>query len=145
MMKKKIILWGAASLAAIPAIAQPVSEPLIDRALVFDVVNICGIILALYVVSRFIVTLVQLYLDSRLKTRMLDAGTPETVITQLLQQKLGNGLKAALQWGCVLASLAAGLAIIYFMGPVTLLSVAVLAGSIAVGLLAYYLLSKRNL
>lgn len=143
-MKKKIILCSAASLAAIPASAQPSNEPLIDRALVFDVVNICGIILALYVVSRFIVTLVQLYLDNRLKTRILAAGTPETVIMQLLQQKQGNSLKAVLQWGCVLASLAAGLAIIYYMGPVTLLSVAVLAGSIAVGLLAYYLLSKRD-
>lgn len=143
-MKKKSILSCTGIVLCLSAGAQNNGEPLVDRSLLFDLVNICAVILVLYIVSGLMVKLVQQYLDNRLKKHMLDADAPETVMAQLLQKKQTDSRKTVLQWICVLASLSAALFIIEAMGPVTLLSLAVLAGCIALGLVAYYLLTKKQ-
>lgn len=143
-MKKKLIPGCAGILCCFTAGAQSSAEPLVDRSLIFDVVNICAAVLVLYIIAGLVVKLVQQYLDNRLKKRMLDAGTPETVIVQLIQKRPVANRTAVLQWICVLVSLSIALFIIDAMGPVTLVSLAVLAACIALGLLAHYLLTKKQ-
>ena len=143
-MKKKLITFTAGSLSFLAARAQNNTEPLVDRSLIFGLVNICGTILALYVICWFIIRLVQQYLDSKLKNRIVDAGTLDTTVAQLLQKKQVDNRKTVLQWICVLAPLAIALFIIDAMGRVTLTSLAILAAGIAIGLLVYYLLTKKQ-
>jgi len=126
------------------AYAQDRNEPLIDRGLIRDVVNICGILMVMYIIVYLILEILQRNLDHRLKSRIIESGTQEGVVGHLLMNKKSDNRKVILQWTCVLLSIGAGLSIINFARPFGLHSIAIMAFSLGAGLLAYYLISGRG-
>ena len=143
-MKKVIVTFAA--LFAFGAIhAEDTNPPIIDGGLIHETVNICGMLTVMYIIVHFILNILQRNLDYRIKTKVIEAHTPEDIVKHVLQpsDKKKGQRKAVLQWICVLFSIGVGLSIIKLTMPVGLHSVAILAFAIAVGLLAYYLLSGR--
>jgi hypothetical protein len=140
---KRIIATFTALLAFAAANAQDRNEPLIDRSLLFDIINICGMLAVLYLITSFILGILQRNLDHRLRNKIIESGTQEGVISHLLVNKKSDNRKVILQWTCVLLSIGAGLSIINFARPFGLHSIAIMAFSLGAGLLAYYLISRR--
>jgi hypothetical protein len=142
---KKIISALAILLISTAAFAQEDRGPLIDRSVIFDVLNASGIIAAIYLISNWILQMMKTNLDYRLKSKILDKETAENIVVQLVQpnkKDLGNG-KTILQWFYVLAGIGAGFTIIDFTRPYGVHSLAIMAFCLAAGFAGYYYASKR--
>jgi len=141
---KKLLISIPALLIFVTASAQDKTEPLIDQSFLRDAFHIGSTLFLLYICFNFILELLQRNLDHRIKSKVIEAGTPETMVSRLLTRKKKDIRRGVLAWVCVLLAMGLGLSIINLTLPFGLHSVAILALSIGAGLLAFYLISGRQ-
>ena len=143
-MKKSIIII-ATILVSVAANAQDNFDPLKDRQFIFDSVNICAVLLVIYLLSGFILRIVKQSLDYKLKNKMLDKQTGEPVIAQLLQPESNKeSRKYLLQWFFILTAIGTGFTAMKLSGPFGLHSLAIMAFSIAAGFGGYYYFTRST-
>lgn len=118
-------------------------DPLRDRQFYFDILNICGILAVIYLISSFITMILKQHYNYRIKNRMLDKGTEENIVRQLLQPDKKENKKEILQWFCMLAAIGAGITLVSLIRPFGLHSLAILAFSLAAGFGAYYYFARQ--
>jgi len=141
---KKLVLTPVIVCLALVCHAQDNRSPLIDRALVFDIVNISAMVLVLYLITSFILRLIQQHLNYRLKQKIADKNVAEHMVTQLLAEKEKDGRKTILQWFFVMAGIGVGFGLISIAQPVGLHSLAIMFLSLAAGLGGYYLVTRKS-
>ena len=144
MNMKKAIIAAAILTSTIVANAEDKQEPLITREVIFDLVHICAVVLIIYLISSFILQLIRQNLDYRLKSKIIEKGTAENVVGQLMPADKTNPVNTILQWFCTLVGIAIGFMIMTFTQPFGLHSLAIMAFSVAAGLGIYYLFTRRN-
>ena len=142
-MKKTSVTFIILSLS-FAAQAQDVFDPLKDRQLYFDVLNICAVLAGIYLVSSFILQVVRQAIAYRLKNRMLDRNTEVNIVREILQPDKKENKKMTLQWFCMLAAIGAGLTLVGLTRPFGIHSLAVLAFSLAAGFGAYYYFTRDS-
>jgi hypothetical protein len=142
-------LLGTASilLLTLAAAAQDkeIFDPLRDRQLYFDTLNICAVLGGMYLISSFIQDLVKQYYAFRIKNRMLDKGTEENIVRHIVQPEKKQNRASILQWFCMLTAIGCGLMLVTWIRPFGLISLATLAFSVAAGFGAFYYFSKEKL
>jgi hypothetical protein len=144
-MKKLLTTGGILCMAfAVQAQSPENFNPLTDRQFYFDTLNIIGILSGLYIISSFIQRLFKQYYGYRIKNRMLDKGTEENIVKELLQPEKKDNKDYVLQWFCMLASIGAGIFLVSWIRPFGLHSLAILAFSIAAGFGAYFYFSRQT-
>jgi hypothetical protein len=141
---KKLLSTTIILCFAFAARAQDNFDPLKDRQLYFDTLNISAVLLGIYLISSFIQRLLRQYYNYRIKNRMLDKGTEENIVRQLLQPDKKDNKNYILQWFCMLAAIGAGLLLVNWIRPYGLHSLAILAFSVAAGFGAYYYFSRQK-
>jgi hypothetical protein len=141
---KKTLLALIILTGTVAAYAQDGHEPLIDRGLVFDLVNMCGIVLVIYLISAFILQLFRQNLDYRLKSKIVEKGTPENIVNQLIQPDKKDSRNMILQWLCTLAGIGVGFILMMVTEPIGLHSLAIMALCVMAGLGAYYYFTRPN-
>jgi predicted nucleic acid-binding Zn ribbon protein len=145
---KKISITFCITLLAIYTQAQDQVkenfEALRDRDFMFDTLHICATIAVIYLVSYFILHTIKNAMTFRLKHRMLDKGTEENIVRELLQPDKKENKNYILQWFFILASMGVGLILVKLIQPFGLHSLAILALSIAAGFGAYYYFSRER-
>jgi FtsH-binding integral membrane protein len=141
---KKTLLALAILTSTVTAYAQDAHEPLIDRGLVFDMVNLCGIVLVIYLISAFILQLFRQNLDYRLKSKIVEKGTAENIISQLIQPDKKDPRNMILQWLCTLSGIGLGFILMMVTRPIGLHSLAIMAFCVVAGLGAYYFFTRPN-
>lgn len=142
-MKKALIIIAALG-GSIAAYAQDKPEPLINREFIFDLIHIIAVLLVIYLISSFILQIVRSNFDFRLKNKILERQTEEQVAGQILQPDKVNPLNTVLQWICALGAVGVGFLIIELTEPYGLHSLAIMAFSVAAGLIVYYFLAPRS-
>jgi hypothetical protein len=144
---KKISITACISFLAMAASAQePVREnfePFKNREFLFDVLHICATLAVVYMVSSFILHLFRQAMGYRIKNRILDKGTEENIVRQLLQPDKKENKNYILQWFFMLTAIGIGLLLVRLTGPFGLHSLSILAFSIAAGFGGYYYFSKQ--
>jgi hypothetical protein len=100
------------------------------------------IIILVFLASSFVLTLIKLFLDDRLKRTIVEKGVAEGVIAQLLPANQ-KGKENSLKWFAILTAIAIGLTVISFYMPSGLYAATVMIFSIALGFLGYYFLLKK--
>jgi hypothetical protein len=143
---KRLISTASVIFLTLAAAAQDKEnfDPLKDRQLYFDTLNICAVLAGMYVISAFIQGLVKQYYGFRIKNRMLDKGTEENIVRHILQPDKKQNRASTLQWFCMLAAIGCGLMLVSWIRPFGLISLATLAFSVAAGFGAYYYFSKER-
>jgi hypothetical protein len=141
---KKLFSTTAILFFAFAANAQDNFDPLKDRQLYFDILNISAVLIGIYLIASFIQSLFRQYYNYRIKNRMLDKGTEENIVHQLLQPDKKESKNYILQWFCMLAAIGAGLMLVNWIRPFGLHSLAILAFSVAAGFGAYYYFSRQT-
>ncbi|MEO5891536.1 MAG: hypothetical protein ABIQ31_14895 [Ferruginibacter sp.] len=142
-MKKKIITTSIIAFTFYAAKAQDDFNPFKDRQLIFDVVNICAVLIVIYAISSFILRIVKQIFDYRLKNKMIEKETTEIIVAQLLQPDRKEIKSVLLQWFFILAGIGVGFTIINYM-PFGLHSLAIMAFSIATGFLGSYFFTRQR-
>ena len=124
--------------------AQDNFDPLRDRQLYFDILNISAILTGMYLISSFVLQIFRQHYGYRIKNRMLDKGTEENVVRQMLQPEKKENKNYILQWFFTLAAIGIGLILVTVIRPYGLRSLAILALSLAAGFGAYYYFTKER-
>jgi hypothetical protein len=143
---KRITLTALVFCMSIAAQAQPQEnfDPFKDREFIFDSMHICTIMLVIYMIASFILQLFKNGMSFRLKNRILDKGTEENIVKELLLPDKKDNTKYILQWFLMLTAIGIGLLLVGFTRPFGLHSLAILAFSIAAGFGAFYYFSREK-
>jgi TctA family transporter len=129
-------------LLLLPFAAPAQSSFPISASLAQELVRSGVILVLIYLLSSFILTVLHLVLDHQLKKQLLAAGATESLVAQLLPRHQDRAT-AALKWFALLTALALGLLIGSLYQPWGIHSVIILLFSLALGFLAYYFLLRR--
>ena len=144
---KKIFVTISAIAIALSSSAQDNNnfEPFKDRQFIFDSVNICAILLVIYLLSNFILKIIRQSLDFKLRNKIIDKGTSEPIVAQILQPESNKEKRNyLLQWFFVLAAIGLGFTIMIITKPFGLHSLAIMAFSVAAGFGGYYFFTREN-
>lgn len=144
---KKIFVTISAIAIALSSSAQDNNnfEPFKDRQFIFDSVNTCAILLVIYLLSNFILKIIRQSLDFKLRNKIIDKGTSEPIVAQILQPENNKEKRNyLLQWFFILAAIGLGFTIMNITKPFGLHSLAIMAFSIAAGFGGYYFFTREN-
>ena len=141
---KKVITIAAALLLPIAVNAWQERTLQDGYDIPLKVIGIPAVILVLYLVLTFIITMTKAIMDNRLKGRMIEKGVSDKVVEQFLQPD-GKDVKGqAMKSFLLLSGIGAGLTIIEFFRPIGIHSIAIMSFSISVSFLGYYYFLKRT-
>ncbi|HXB31646.1 MAG TPA: hypothetical protein VNW49_17615, partial [Puia sp.] len=143
---KKISLTMVVSLLAIVTQAQQREnfDPFKDRDFLFDVLHIGTMLIAIYLIASFILQIFKAGMTARIKNRMLDKGTEENIVKELLQPDKKENKNYILQWFFIMVAIGVAFLLLMLTSPFGLHSLAIIAFSIAAGFGAYYYFTKHN-
>jgi Mg2+/citrate symporter len=141
---KKISITALISFIALAAQAQENFDPFKDRDFIFDTMHICTMLIAIYLISSFILQAIKTAMTARIKSRILDKGTEENIVRELLRPEKKDNKKEILQWFFMLVAVGIGLLLVKIIMPFGLHSLAILALSIAAGFGGYYYFSRQT-
>jgi hypothetical protein len=143
---KKISLTAVVSLLAIAVQAQDHAnfDPFKDRDFLFDGLHISAMLIAIYLIASFILQIFRAGMTARLKNRMLDKGTEENIVKELLQPDKKENRNYILQWFFIMVAIGVAFLLLMLTSPFGLHSLAIIAFSIAAGFGAYYYFTKHN-
>ena len=144
---KKLFVTVSAIAFALSSNAQDNNnfEPFKDRQFIFDSVNICAILLVIYLLSNFILRIIRQSLDFKLRNKIIDKGTSEPIVAQILQPESNKEKRNyLLQWFFILAAVGLGFTIMNITKPFGLHSLAIMAFSIAAGFGGCYFFTREN-
>lgn len=141
---KKILSTAIILSFVFVAQAQDSFDPLRDRQLYFDILNISAILTGMYLISSFILQIFKQHYNYRIKNRILDKETEENIVRQILQPNKKENKNYILQWFFMLAAIGIGLILIMLIQPLGLRSLAILALSLAAGFGAYYYFTRKT-
>ena len=140
---KKIFTLILLLSAAFAAHAQQNSyEPLADRGTFEEMVRSVVILALVYLITSFILSMIKLFLDNRLKTKIVETGTSAEVVAQLMPVGR-NDKKHGLKWFSILTAIAIGLGITGFYQPAGVYMLMIMTFSLAIGFLGYFFLIRR--
>jgi hypothetical protein len=118
--------------------AQEVENSHIDR----EVFRTCSIIFFIALFMLFILAITRKFIDFRIKSKIVDKGIPESMVSSLLQTNPNEDRNGYIKWGTVIAGIGVGLTIVNYTLPLGIHSLAIMAFCISISLIAYYLLIR---
>ena len=105
-------------------------------------ISIPATIFVMYLVGAFILHIIRTTLDHRLRSKLVDKGVTDKVAEQFLQPASRDLRSQALKWCLMLTGTGIGLTAVYYTLPLDIHSLAIMAFSIALSYLAYFLYLK---
>jgi hypothetical protein len=109
-----------------------------------QIIDIPASILAVYIVSVFLISVVKAILNFRLRSKMIEKGVSIEIMNQLLQPDKSEAKKIAIKSFLVLTGIGVAVAINMFYFPVGIHSLVITIFSLALSYLAYYYYLKRS-
>jgi 1,4-dihydroxy-2-naphthoate octaprenyltransferase len=143
---KKLSLTSITILLGIAAQAQTTEnfDPLKDRDFIFEVLHIGTTLVAIYFIASFILQIFKTGMNTRIKNRMLDKGTEENIVKELLQPDKKENKNYVLQWFFIMLAIGIAFLLLMLTSPFGLHSLAIIAFCIAAGFGAYYYFTRQD-
>lgn len=110
-----------------------------------DVFEACAAIFVVGMFMFFIITVMKKIFEYRLKNKIVDKGISENIAQSILETKSNNEAKYVnVKWFAILAGLGMGLIGVNYTQPLGFHSLAIMAFSISLSFLGYYLFTKNE-
>ena len=142
-MKKRLLI-AIILFAPFAGNAQSLYEMPNGRTFSRQLFEIPSMMLIFYLITVFILTIIKLILDHRLKMKMIDKGVSDKLAEQFLQPNKKDDKIRTIKWFFVLAGIGVGLTLTSIFLPVGVHSVAIMAFSLALSFIGYYKYLKRG-
>jgi hypothetical protein len=139
---KKIVTIIFFQSAVLMLNAQENYNALKDPAFVGELMKSVAILLVFALIASFIINIIKMILDYRLKNKMLDKGISENLASQFL--KTGNNKNEAIKWFAILCGIGVGLVLVAVFPPFGIHSLIIMVFSIAASFLVYYYYANRS-
>jgi len=140
---KKVKILSASMILSISVNAQYGYKSLQDPEMYRYTFNIVASIFVVLAFMVFILSIIKLILEQRLKNKIVDKGVPESLASSILQKNIGESIHANIKWFALLTGLGAGLIIVNYTLPLGIHSLAIMSLSIALSFLGYFLYLKK--
>ena len=141
---KKIITLFTLILTSLIGNAEGVYKLQDGKEISRQLIDIPASILAVYIVSIFLINIIKGILNYRLKYKMIDKGISEDIIKLLLQPDQNDTKNQTIKSFFILAGLGIGITITGFFQPFGIHSAAIIIFSLSLSFLAYYFYIKRT-
>lgn len=141
-MKKIIITIGAAAGTWTAAAAQ--NSNAAGDTFKYDALHMSSTILTIVVFGILILTFIRWLLDFRLKSKLIEKGAPDHIVSQLLQPITSDNKNATIKWFALLMGLGTGLSFVDYFQPLGIHSLAIMSFSLAASFLGYYFYINRR-
>jgi hypothetical protein len=136
---KRIIITTTAIIVPIALNAQStISE------MNMDIFRTVAAIFTLGLFMIFILTIMNRIVNFRLKSKIVEKGIPENIISSILQSNPKEDRNINVKWAAILAGLGIALTIIYYTLPLGIHSLAIMAFSLAASFLGYFFFIKYS-
>jgi hypothetical protein len=103
-----------------------------------------AIVLSIYFVATFLISLIRLFLDYKLKIKMMDKGVHESIVSQFLQPQKKDSRATAAKWAIIVAGIGLGFALMMMFPPFGIHSVMLMSFCLSLSFLFYYQFSKKS-
>ncbi len=143
-MMKKLTTLATILIVSFSVKAQGNFEPFRDSTFNFEFLKITSTIIAIVVVAAFILSVIRLIFDNRIKNKMIEKGVSDKVVEQFLQPTKQDTNAQAIKWFLILFGIGLGLIIVNFTMPLGLHSVAIMAFSTSLSFLGYYYFLRKS-
>lgn len=146
----KIVLISISTLlATIQIFAQnnPIGDTTLNTVAISNTEHIGEIILPILGISFLafmLVSLVKYFLDFRLKNKLIDRGMAEQLSAYLLNKNAQENQNEAIKLAILFCGLGLGLTITYLTTPINIHSLAIMAISLGLSYLVYFLYLRRQ-
>jgi dolichol kinase len=134
---KKVLLIIAAMFPVLVANAQTY-DPDKHKIIPDKFIEVPIVILGIYLAATFILKIIKMILDNRLKYKLLEKGVSAEVIKEFLLPTAKDTKNEVLKWTTLFIGICVGLTISYFFQPYGNHTIAIMAFTIAVSFLVYY-------
>jgi len=137
-MKKIIALASIVIGLPFALLAQ---EPLRDPWRSVDIerlLNNIFVVITFFLIAGFILGLIRMLQEFRLKSKLIEKGVSDKVVEQFLQPTQKDSKSQAIKWALVLFSIGGGLTVIYYSLPLGIHSLAIMAFSISASFFGYF-------
>lgn len=143
---KKFILVTGVMLASFAASAQEVPDydPFRDRDFLSELMKVSAVIVVIYLLSTFILTVIRLFMDYRLKNKMIDKGASEYIVNQFLQPQKKDSRSTAIKWSIIVAGIGIGFSLMLMFPPFGIHSVMIMSFCVSLSFLCYYYFMKKT-
>lgn len=101
-------------------------------------------IFAAWLVINFLISLVRIILDNRLKLKMIEKEVSDKVVEQILQPKKNDTQSQAFKWFLILAGMGVGLGLVSATTPFGIHSIAIIGCCLSLSFLGYFSYLKRS-
>ena len=136
---KKIATIIAVLLACYAVNAQGNNEPFrVDH----DLLSATSVMLFFILTGVFILAIMKLVFEHRVKNKLLDKGAPEDLVSQMLQPVKKDSRDAIIKWFAILAGIGIGLFLVDYFQPLGIHSLAIMSLSLSASFLGYYLFTR---
>lgn len=106
--------------------------------------DIPATLFAAWLLILFLISIVRLVLDNRLKVKMIEKEVSENVAEQMLQPTKINNRSQAFKWVMLLAGTGIGLGLVSINLPFGIHSIAILACCLSLSYLGYFIYLRRS-
>ncbi|MBL0134644.1 MAG: hypothetical protein IPP79_11865 [Chitinophagaceae bacterium] len=142
---KKIIALLALVPISLAVSAQDQQTKLIQQYyFTEEIFRSVSIISTVIIFMIFVITLLKMFFDNRLKHKIVDKGIQESVAASILQTTPKNDQQSTIKWACLLGGLGAGLFIVNYTQPLGIHSIGIMALSLSASFIIYYFLIKTT-
>jgi len=141
---KKILAIIPASLVGYIANAQDNGDPVYLMRYDSEMVQIVAAIFVVGMFMYFIINIMKKIFEHRLKNKIVDKGISENIAHSILETKTAEDNKYAnVKWFAILAGIGMGLTGVNYTQPLGFHSLAIMAFSISLSFLGYYLFIRN--
>lgn len=125
--------------------AQSNNSLQIDRELTFDILHMSGALIGIYLISTFVLLLIKLFLDNRLKKAILERKSDDDIVRTILNLNKTDLLNSTVKWFIILIAIGMGLLITAMSGNWNIYGAIIIIFFLSIGYLVYFFyLKKRN-
>ena len=109
-----------------------------------EILQVAAAIFVVGMFMYFIITVLQRILEHRLKNKIIDKGISENIAQSILETKVKEDNRYMnIKWFVILAGIGIGLLSVYYTEPLGIHSLAIMAFSISLSFLGYYLFIRN--
>jgi drug/metabolite transporter (DMT)-like permease len=139
---KKLISISVAGLGCYTTNAQDQGDPYLQYS--GEMFRIIATIFVILIFMFFILNIMKRVFEHRLKNKIVDKGITENIAQSLLETKKAEDKNVNIKWFALLAGLGIGLTGVNYTQPLGYHSLAIMAFSISLSFLGYYLFIRNN-
>ena len=145
-MKKTLVLLLAITAYAVAQAQQTQGEfsALKDSSFMFDLMHALTALSGFTLLSVTILTFVRYILDNRLKSKLIEKGASENIVSQLLQPMNKESKTQTIKWFIIFAGIGLGLGLVDIFQPLGIHSLAIMAFTLSGSFLGYYFFISRS-